>query len=80
MAPGSGLNKAPYNLLFFAPSRGRGVREAPGAEPEPTIDLVISEALDRLSRNQADLAQLYQTLTFAGAGIVTLGSTRCISA
>lgn len=47
------------------------------------FDLVLSEALDRRSRNQADIASLYQTLTFAGVGIVTWprgGSTRCISA
>lgn len=39
---------------------------------ERRFDLVLSEALDRLSRNQADIASLYQNLTFAGVGIVTL--------
>jgi len=36
------------------------------------FDIVLSEALDRLSRNQADIAQLYQTLAFADVGIETL--------
>lgn len=36
------------------------------------FDIVLSEALDRLSRNQADIAQLYQTLAFAGVGIETV--------
>lgn len=40
------------------------------------FDLVISEALDRLSRNQADIATLYQNLTFAGVGIITLSEGR----
>ena len=39
---------------------------------ERRFDLVLSEALDRLSRNQADIAGLYQNMTFAGVGIVTL--------
>jgi site-specific DNA recombinase len=36
------------------------------------IDVVIAEALDRLSRDQADVASLYKRLTFAGVVIVTL--------
>jgi site-specific DNA recombinase len=36
------------------------------------FDIVLSEALDRLSRNQADIAHLYQNLTFAGIGIETV--------
>lgn len=40
------------------------------------FDLVISEALDRLSRNQADIAGLYQTLAFAGVAIETLSEGR----
>ncbi|WP_323718400.1 recombinase family protein [Paracoccus aminovorans] len=39
---------------------------------ERRFDVVISEALDRLSRNQADIAALYQNLTFAGVAIETL--------
>lgn len=51
---------------------------------ERRFDVVISEALDRLSRNQADIAALYQNLTFAGTAIETLAEARiderCISA
>ena len=40
------------------------------------FELVLSEALDRLSRNQADIASIYQNLAFAGVGIVTLSEGR----
>ncbi|WP_017998889.1 recombinase family protein [Paracoccus sp. N5] len=43
---------------------------------ERRFDVVISEALDRLSRNQADIASLYQNLTFAGVAIETLAEGR----
>ena len=36
------------------------------------FDIVLSEALDRLSRNQADIAHLYQNLAFVGVGIETV--------
>lgn len=36
------------------------------------IDVVITEALDRLSRDQADVATIYKQLTFAGVRIITL--------
>jgi DNA invertase Pin-like site-specific DNA recombinase len=36
------------------------------------FDLVVTEALDRLSRDQADIAGLYKRLEFAGVKIVTL--------
>jgi DNA invertase Pin-like site-specific DNA recombinase len=36
------------------------------------FDIVLSEALDRLSRNQADIAHLYQSLAFAGVGVETV--------
>lgn len=36
------------------------------------IDLVLAEALDRLSRDQADIAALYKTLSFRGVRILTL--------
>jgi len=36
------------------------------------IDIVIAEALDRLSRDQADVATLFKRLSFHGVGIVTL--------
>lgn len=37
-----------------------------------SFDIVISEALDRLSRNQADIAQIYQSLLFAEVTIETV--------
>ena len=37
-----------------------------------TFDVVISEGLDRLSRNQADIAQIYQSLLFADVMIETV--------
>jgi site-specific DNA recombinase len=36
------------------------------------FDLVLAEALDRMSRDQADIATLFKHLRFAGARIVTL--------
>ncbi|WP_328285758.1 recombinase family protein [Magnetospirillum molischianum] len=36
------------------------------------FDLVVAEALDRISRDQADVATLFKHLTFAGLTIVTL--------
>jgi DNA invertase Pin-like site-specific DNA recombinase len=36
------------------------------------FDIVIAEALDRLSRDQEDVAALYKRLRFAGIRIVTL--------
>ena len=37
-----------------------------------TFDIVIAEALDRLSRDQEDVAALYKQLSFAGVKLVTL--------
>ena len=36
------------------------------------FDVVLAEALDRVSRDQADVAVLYKHLRFAGVGTVTL--------
>ncbi|CAN5173355.1 hypothetical protein BH10PSE8_BH10PSE8_01840 [soil metagenome] len=36
------------------------------------FDLVVAEALDRISRDQADVATLFKHLKFAGVPIVTL--------
>ncbi len=36
------------------------------------FEVVLAEALDRLSRDQADVAALYKRLSFAGVAIVTL--------
>lgn len=35
------------------------------------IDIVLAEALDRISRDQADVATLFKYLRFAGVTIVT---------
>lgn len=46
------------------------------------FDIVIAEALDRLSRNQAHIAALYENLSFAGVAVETPfegRSTRCTS-
>lgn len=43
---------------------------------ERRFDIVISEALDRLSRNQADIASFYQNLSFSGVAIETLAEGR----
>ncbi|MBY6069634.1 recombinase family protein [Leisingera aquaemixtae] len=37
-----------------------------------TFDVVVSEALDRLSRNQADIAHIYQEFCFSGLPIETV--------
>ncbi|WP_240760070.1 recombinase family protein [Lichenicoccus roseus] len=39
---------------------------------DDTFDLVLAEALDQLSRDQEDVAALYNRLRFAGIQIVTL--------
>ncbi|TCS59862.1 recombinase family protein [Varunaivibrio sulfuroxidans] len=36
------------------------------------FDIILSEALDRLSRDQEDIAGIYKRLSFAGIKIVTL--------
>lgn len=36
------------------------------------FDLVLAEGLDRLSRDQADIATLYKTLSFHGVRLTTL--------
>lgn len=36
------------------------------------IDVIVAEALDRLSRDQEDIAALYKQLTFAGVKLITL--------
>ena len=37
-----------------------------------SFDILISEAMDRLSRDQEDIAGLYKQLTFAGVKLITL--------
>lgn len=41
-----------------------------------TFDAVITESLDRLSRSQADIAALYERLSFLGVSIETLADGR----
>ena len=36
------------------------------------IEIVLTEALDRLNRDQADVATIYKQLSFAGVRIITL--------
>lgn len=36
------------------------------------FDIVLAEALDRISRDQADVATLFKHLRFAGVSIITL--------
>ena len=40
---------------------------------EADFDVVVAEALDRLSRDQEDIAALFKRLQFAGIRLVTLG-------
>ncbi|WP_336510185.1 recombinase family protein [Ruegeria lacuscaerulensis] len=42
------------------------------ATQEGQVDLILAEALDRLSRDQADIAAIFKRLSFAGVCIVTL--------
>jgi len=46
------------------------------------FDMVFAEALDRLSRDQEDVAGIFKRLSFAGVKIMTLSegrSARCMS-
>jgi site-specific DNA recombinase len=36
------------------------------------VDIIVTEALDRLSRDQEDIAHIYKPMRFLGIGIVTL--------
>jgi site-specific DNA recombinase len=46
-----------------------------------SFDIVLSEALDRIARNQADIATIFQRLEFANVAIETLTEGRsCTSA
>jgi len=40
------------------------------------IDIILSEALDRLSRDQADIATIFKRMQFVGIDIVTLSEGR----
>ncbi len=58
-ASGASLLRAGYQELIEGARRGE-------------FDVVVAEALDRLSRDQEDVAALYKRLRFAGVKLVTL--------
>ena len=49
-----------------------GLQDLMMAATAGKFDVLVTEALDRLSRDQADVATIYKRLTFAGVTIVTL--------
>ncbi len=49
-----------------------GLQDLLPAATSGKFDIVVAEALDRLSRDQADVATIYKRLTFAGVTIFTL--------
>jgi site-specific DNA recombinase len=49
-----------------------GLQSLIEAVQQGRIDVVLAEALDRISRDQADIATLFKRLTFHGVRIVTL--------
>ena len=49
-----------------------GIQQLMQDATQGKFDLVVAEALDRLSRDQADIAAIYKRLQFAGVGIFTL--------
>jgi site-specific DNA recombinase len=53
-----------------------GVQRLQRDAADRRFDIVLTGALDRLSRNQADIATLYQTLDFEGVGIEALSEGR----
>ncbi|HVI87961.1 MAG TPA: recombinase family protein [Dongiaceae bacterium] len=49
-----------------------GIQELIADAQRGRFDLILTESLDRLSRDQEDIAGLYKRMRFAGVGIVTL--------
>ncbi|MEQ8395858.1 recombinase family protein [Thalassobaculum sp.] len=49
-----------------------GIQELMADAQRGRFDVILSESLDRLSRDQEDIAGLYKRMRFAGVGIVTL--------
>jgi site-specific DNA recombinase len=74
IAPGAG----PLRHFTDAGISGASMVGRPGlqgllrAVANGELDMVIAESLDRLSRNQADIARIYQLLTYAGVRLVTV--------
>ena len=62
------VDRATSGASMMRPGIQRMMRDAATG----AFDLVLSEALDRLSRNQADIANLYQRLQFQGCRIETV--------
>ena len=54
--------------LASRPSASRMLEDA----AEGKFDIVIAEALDRLSRDQEHIAAIYKQLTFAGVKLITV--------
>ncbi len=50
----------------------QGVQDLLADASARRFDIVLAEAMDRLSRDQADIAMLYKHLSFAGVRIVTI--------
>ena len=49
-----------------------GLQDMMSAAAEGAFDILLAEALDRLSRDQEEIAGIYKRLGFAGIRIVTL--------
>ncbi|WP_142850896.1 recombinase family protein [Telmatospirillum sp. J64-1] len=58
---GSHLNSRPRALQLLEDAKAK------------RFDLVLTEALDRLSRSQRDIADIYERIRFAGASLYTVG-------
>ena len=58
--------------LSGASNRRPGLNALLADAASGAFDVVLSEALDRVSRNQSDIALIYQRLTFAGVALETL--------
>ncbi len=59
-------------LLNFRSKKVRAYQKMLEEARNGAFDILISEALDRLSRDQENIAGLYKQLTFAGIRLVTL--------
>jgi site-specific DNA recombinase len=55
-----------------ASSYGRACRRSCRDAQRGKFEVVLAEALDRVSRDQADVATLFEHLRFAGVQIITL--------
>lgn len=61
------------DMAFSGASMQRpGVQRLIAAASRGAFDVIVAEALDRLSRDQADVATLFKRLSFHGVKIVTL--------